>query len=132
MYIFFSVPSLSCFNHSLAPSAPPQDFMIKTVIGEPTMLHFSWDPPPDNKQNGNITSYSLSCNPDPFGGVPKVFHQSSNIDVTLDGFKPATTYQCRVSAGTSAGYGPDGTIPIMTLESSMYDIIATIDWLYNL
>ena len=86
--------------------------MIKTVsaCGEPTMLHFSRKPPPENKQNGNITNYRLSCNPDLFVGVPKVFRPSSNIDVTLDGFEPATTYQCRVSAGTSAGYGPDGTI----------------------
>ena len=97
--------------------------MIKTVNGEPTMLHFSWDPPPENKQNGNITNYRLSCNPDPFGGVPKVFHQSSNVDVILDGFKPATRYQCRVSAGTPAGYGPDDTMPIMTLESSMYNML---------
>ena len=44
---------------------------------------------------------------------------SNSTNVILGGFKPATTYQCRVSAGTSAGYGPDVAIIVTTPESSM-------------
>ena len=92
--------------------------MAVTVAGQPTVLTFSWDPPPLADRNGIIIGYQLSCDPQP-STFPRVYNQSGpvNTGTTLNVFTPGTTYTCRVLPSNSAGDGPPASITVTTLEA---------------
>ena len=100
----FYVHFTSC-NHP-APTGPVQNFMAVTVVGQPTVLTFSWDPLLLADRNGIIIGYQLSCDPQP-STFPRVYNQSGpvNTGTTLNVFTPGTTYTCRVLPSNSAGDG---------------------------
>lgn len=63
----------------------------------------SWDPPPQDSQNGVIIAYTLTCQPD-VPSLPATFPAARNYSISS--FTPSTTYNCSVTATTSAGSGP--------------------------
>ena len=107
----------SVFHHAFylyaAPTGTPQDFTI-TPAG-PRNLTFSWNPPAEEHRNGVITGYTLSCQP-AAEGFPRTFATSGSY--TLDGFTPATLYQCFLYASTSGGSGPAAFEQVTTLDDS--------------
>ena len=83
----------------------------------------SWEPP--NPTNGNITDYNYTC-----VGINTTFNTPemtpntpSLMSVIISGLKPFREYQCSVTAATSAGVGPPGTVNAVTNQDGMYNCI---------
>ena len=71
----------------------------------PYSLRFSWSPPPEEAQNGVITSYTLTCQPEQLlTNLPVTYSVAGTYDIS--GFTPATVYNCSVYATTAGGNGP--------------------------
>ena len=93
-----------------APSGPPQNF---NVLAEATSLVGSWDLPTEDDSNGVIVSFTFVCTDN--GTV--VINMSLNpsvFSVTVDLYKPATTYLCSVAASTAVGMGPSTEVTVTT------------------
>ncbi len=101
----------------------------------PESVSASWGPPPLETQNGIITAYNLTCQPEGLvADLLAVYPAAGNY--SLSGFSPATTYNCTVFAVTAGGSGPpatqavtlfdDGTKPpqASTHMSHMFTLIA--------
>ena len=106
--------------YTSAPLGPPLNFEI--MPEGPRTLTFSWDPPAEDKRNGIITGYLLSCDPQSAAGLPRTFNgtdfnQMGGVDpITLSGFTPFTTYNCSVIASDSAWNGFAATTTATTEE----------------
>ena len=100
---------------SLAPTGPPEDFTV-TQPGARNMT-FSWSPPALTLRNGVITGYSLSCVPEAGGGNTIFMQYSAAGTFTQEGFTPATSYNCFISASNSQGRGPATYLINTTLEA---------------
>ena len=101
------------------PSGPPQQFSI--VDTGATNLTFSWLPPRPVDQNGNITTYSLSCRQSMGTDSTPIEQDYTGLpagNVTLYGFRPFVQYTCSVTASNSIGEGPAAaTVMDMTDET---------------
>ena len=105
-----------------APTAPPEAFNI-TVINT-TALDLSWDAPPEDQRNGDITNYTLSC--DEMVGdssllvdtipFPLLVAETGSVSLVYDGFRPGTPITCSVRASNFAGTGPPAIETVTTLE----------------
>lgn len=93
-----------------APSGTPEDF---TVTLNDTVLLLSWAPPAENRRNGVIVSYTLSCSIDD----NQVFELNLNAtveEIYLGVYRHESTYSCNISASTSEGSGPNATASVTT------------------
>lgn len=95
-----------CFPCAAVPS-PPLNFSAQAT-GPYTVL-FSWAPPPAEDGSGIITQYVITCTP-PQANLPKTFTAAGSY--TVDGFIPATEYNCSITATNSAG----NSIPAMAVH----------------
>ena len=78
-----------------------------------TTLEVSWSPPAENKRNGNITSYTLSCLVD----EETVFNETLSSAVesfAINFYAPNTTYDCSIYASTADGAGPSSSYITVT------------------
>ena len=106
---------------SLAPSAPPQNFIFSVFDDVPEMVNFFWEPPPPVQRNGIITGYNIVCMPTE-GGQPVTFTfmtddiMSGILNATVGIFTPATQYRCAITASTSAGPGPAEARNVITCK----------------
>ena len=102
---------------SLAPDAPPQNFVFLVIDDVPEMVEFFWEPPLQSQQNGVITGYNIVCTS---GTVSLTFMtndvMSDILNATVGIFIPATEYSCAITASTSAGPGPAETRIILTCK----------------
>ncbi len=87
------------------PNSPPTNFQIFAI--NPTSIQFDWSPPPEEDQNGIITSYVVICQPEA-ETVPAILQTSYPTagSYNISGFSPTITYNCSVYAVTAAGSGP--------------------------
>ena len=80
-------------------------------------LQLSWDPPEEDKQNGEITGYHVECNgtmsPTVSGGI---------ASITVENLTPFKSYECSVSALNVAGNGPKASITGTTAEEGKQSI----------
>ena len=83
--------------HSV-PSGPPQNF---TISFKSRNITLSWSPPLLSQWNGEIISYSLTCNIS--GTTSSVRRNITSIEIPVE---PFTGYSCAVSAATVVGDGP--------------------------
>lgn len=97
-----------------------------TAVAEgPTSIHMSWEPPPANRTNGEITYYRVfkveANKSDSEADVAIVKNQT---EIRLDELQKWTEYRVWVLAGTTVGDGPisepktvrtleDGTKPLL-------------------
>ena len=76
---------------------------------------FSWSPPLEELQNGIIQLYRISCDSgrgrEPITEI--VTGALSRLVAELN-FVPATLYNCSLSARTSAGFGVNDTVQVLT------------------
>ena len=79
-------------------------------------MTFSWSPPAPTLRNGIITGYSLSCVPEGGRESTVSMHYTQTGTFTLEGFAPATTYNCSISASNSEGSGPVAYIVVATMD----------------
>ena len=96
----------------LAPAGPPLEFTAEST--GPTMLVLSWSPPQATLRNGLIASYEYVC-----ADIHSDPQLTDQVNVTIMGLTPFTSYSCSVKAATVNGTGPAANIIITTAEDSM-------------
>lgn len=94
---------------STAPSGAPENFEA-TLNG--TVATFTWDPPEDDEQNGNIVSYILSCSVD--SELQFELNLTDIEEISVGVYEIDATYTCEISASTLAGEGPTATLTVST------------------
>ena len=107
---------------SLAPTAPPTNFVISSVNS--TALSLAWNPPPQEHRNGLIIKYTLTCYETVNGSsylvtspiFPYTVNNNGSIDLVLNGFRPGTIINCSVTASNDAGTGPAAHDDTITQE----------------
>ena len=88
-----------------APSGPPTDFNAEALSSN--SLRVSWNPPPQEEQNGVITHYVVTItNLNDGVEIEDVVFNTSLVVSSLD---PHTEYEVYVVAATDAGAGPPTT-----------------------
>ena len=83
-----------------APSASPTDFTVNVVA---TAVCLAWNPPPEDQQNGVLTTYTLTCT-----GVSD-YVQAVKTHVRsfcFDSRVGNEEHLCSMTASTAAGTGP--------------------------
>jgi receptor-type tyrosine-protein phosphatase Q len=120
-----------------APSSPAQNSSVESITA--TSISLTWDPPAEDQRNGIIILYVIRVVS--VKGRMTSYYNSSVSSVTLTSLKPYTTYECSISAETSAGRGPySNAISVRTDEAapssppqnltgtSMSSDIITLSW----
>ena len=79
-------------------------------------LQLSWDPPEEDKRNGEITGYQVECN-----GIMPLNDITGNT-ITVENLTPITSYDCSVSASNVAGNGPNASITGTTAEEGKQSV----------
>ena len=104
----------------VGPSSPTTDFQLNAT--SPTSILFYWGPPPEDDQNGIITSYVLSCRSEA-ETVPVAFPMSYPTagSYNISGFSPTITYNCSVYAVTAGGSGPSATQTITMPDDGIFE-----------
>ena len=97
-------------NYCIAPSGPPQDFIIAVTSHS---INLTWSSPLPLQRNGVITSYLINCSS---GDSIINTTRTSSTSLTITGLEPFTNYTCSVSASTVVGDGPAVIIQTMTAE----------------
>ena len=76
-------------------------------------MNFTWDPPVESLQNGDIISYTLICSLN-LEIATTVLLGATEQYFTIDLFSPGTTFQCQVYATNSFGDGPPANLDVIT------------------
>ena len=77
-------------------------------------LQLSWDPPEEDKWNGEITGYQVEWSSAASSNVETVLGGTTSI--TIENLTPFTSYECSLSASNVAGNGPKAYITGTTAE----------------
>ena len=77
-------------------------------------VQFSWA----STASDFINNYTLTCTTKAQEGNPVIMTYDEAGSHTLGGFRPATEYNCSVSASNSVGHGPSVSINVTTLDES--------------
>ena len=114
MHITKSIYSFTLYKkkdlHHIAPTGAPMNFNATT---EDTVVTFTWDPPTEDSQNGDIVSYYLSCSIG--SAVQFELNLTSSVEeISLGVYEVSSTYSCSVSASNSAGQGPTASTNVTT------------------
>ncbi|KAM9732764.1 roundabout homolog 1 isoform 8-T8 [Menidia menidia] len=101
-----------------APSAPPRKVTVTESGDNGTAIVVSWQPPPEEEQNGVVQEYKIWCL-----GNESRYHinrtvDSSSLSVMIPSLAPGIRYSVEVAASTSAGPGVKSDITYFQLDSS--------------
>jgi len=89
------------------------------VEDDPHSVRFTWNPPPEQEQSGEITHYTINCIPE--GGRNRTKHNTTELETIISTFVPATHYRCSISASTMCGEKPhSGAIDVLTGEPHLH------------
>ena len=104
------------------PSGAPQNFTVS--VNGPRALTFSWKPPLEDQQNGPIVGYYLLCSSTQFGDYEMNISSDEYLvflddALTISDILPNSSYNCSLSAATSAGRGPGYSLPVSTPEDGI-------------
>uniref|UniRef100_A0A8B9F6W6 Roundabout guidance receptor 1 n=1 Tax=Amazona collaria TaxID=241587 RepID=A0A8B9F6W6_9PSIT len=88
-----------------APSAPPQSVSVTKNDGNGTAIVVTWQPPPEDNQNGMVQEYKVWCL-----GNESRYHINKTVDgstfsVVIPSLVPGIRYSVEVAASTGAGPG---------------------------
>ena len=87
-------------------------------------MHLSWDPPPAEQHNGQLTGYTIKVKYQN-GDEARPSLTADGTFQMVDGLKPNTNYTFQVRAMTEAGSGPAVSIEKCTAEGGK---ITYSDW----
>lgn len=114
--------SISTTVPVLPPSSSPRNFTLR--VDGPRTLTFSWTEPLKAYQNGPVIGYHLLCKAFKQIRDHEMYVDSEENEMLSDGdyviavtvaeFLPNTTYNCSVSAATTAGSGPITSVAVTT------------------
>ena len=93
---------MSHIFHTAVPSAPPTNIVLTGT--STTSFTVSWDPPPTQEQNGEVTGYKVALSRP---GVAEEHHDvDEGTQIEFQSLLSNTAYTVSVAAQTSAGTGP--------------------------
>ncbi|TKC49014.1 hypothetical protein EI555_020344, partial [Monodon monoceros] len=100
-----------------APSAPPQSVTVSKHDGNGTAILVSWQPPPEDTQNGMVQEYKVWC----LGNETR-YHINKTVDgstfsVVIPSLVPGIRYSVEVAASTGAGAGVKSEPQFIQLDS---------------
>ncbi|XP_012497564.1 PREDICTED: roundabout homolog 1 [Propithecus coquereli] len=100
-----------------APSAPPQSVTVSKNDGNGTAILVSWQPPPEDTQNGMVQEYKVWC----LGNETR-YHINKTVDgstfsVVIPSLVPGIRYSVEVAASTGAGPGVKSDPQFIQLDS---------------
>ncbi|XP_044301914.1 receptor-type tyrosine-protein phosphatase delta isoform X12 [Varanus komodoensis] len=115
-----STAEISARTMQSKPSAPPQDISCNSPSS--TSILVSWQPPPVEKQNGIITSYSIKYSG--IDGEDDKPHEILGIapDTTqylLEQLEKWTEYRISVTAHTDVGPGPESEFVLIRTDEDV-------------
>ncbi|XP_063763484.1 roundabout homolog 1 [Eleginops maclovinus] len=101
-----------------APSAPPREVTVTESEDNGTAIVVSWQPPPEEEQNGVVQEYKIWCL-----GNESRYHINRTVDgstlsVLIPSLAPGIRYSVEVAASTGAGPGVKSDITFFQLDSS--------------
>uniref|UniRef100_A0A8C2WZ41 Roundabout guidance receptor 1 n=1 Tax=Cyclopterus lumpus TaxID=8103 RepID=A0A8C2WZ41_CYCLU len=101
-----------------APSAPPREVTVAESGDNGTAIVVSWQPPPEEEQNGVVQEYKIWCL-----GNESRFHINRTVDgsalsVLIPSLAPGIRYSVEVAASTGAGPGVKSDITFFQLDAS--------------
>ena len=104
--------------YSVVPSAPPNKLRVTGRTSSSVDLY--WEPPPTEKQNGQLTGYTIKIKDENGDGPPPPLNDvhvpAGRTSEQVDGLKPNTKYTFEVRAMTAAGSGLPKSIKECTAE----------------
>ena len=114
--------NINCNFRRAAPSSPPMNVVVVSKTSQ--TLTLSWLPPPSDKRNGRIHSYTITITEIE---TEKISNISTNTTVvTLSSLHPYYQYAARVKAKTVA-FGPySASITVQLDEDGTYDIMCAM------
>eukprot|EP00794_Sanderia_malayensis_P011383 gene11383-12569_t len=88
------------------PSAAPSNITVSAIAKD--RLRVSWQPPPENKQNGKLLGYYVTCKEmkDPSQLIQRTLRNLLRHQMIIENLKPYTYYLISVQAFTKPGAGP--------------------------
>ncbi|XP_015679605.1 roundabout homolog 1 [Protobothrops mucrosquamatus] len=100
-----------------APSAPPQSVSVTKNDGNGTAIVVTWQPPPDDTQNGMVQEYKVWCL-----GNESRYHINKTVDgstfsLIIPSLVPGIRYSVEVAASTGAGAGVKSEPQFIQLDS---------------
>ncbi|XP_069563423.1 roundabout homolog 1 isoform X6 [Brachyistius frenatus] len=101
-----------------APSAPPRKVTVMESGDNGTAIVVSWQPPPEEEQNGVVQEYKIWCL-----GNESRYHINRTVDgttlsVLIPSLAPGIRYSVEVAASTGAGPGVKSDITFFQIDSS--------------
>uniref|UniRef100_A0A8C9Y4U0 Roundabout guidance receptor 1 n=1 Tax=Sander lucioperca TaxID=283035 RepID=A0A8C9Y4U0_SANLU len=101
-----------------APSAPPREVTVAESGDNGTAIMVSWQPPPEEEQNGVVQEYKIWCL-----GNESRYHINRTVDgstlsVLIPSLAPGIRYSVEVAASTGAGPGVKSDITFFQLDAS--------------
>uniref|UniRef100_M4A6G7 Roundabout, axon guidance receptor, homolog 1 (Drosophila) n=1 Tax=Xiphophorus maculatus TaxID=8083 RepID=M4A6G7_XIPMA len=101
-----------------APSAPPRKVTVTESGSNGTAVVVSWQPPPEEEQNGVVQEYKIWC----LGNESKYninrTVDGSTLSVVIPSLTPGIRYSVEVAASTSAGPGVKSETTFFQFDSS--------------
>ena len=89
------------------------------VENDPHSVRFTWSPPPEQEQSGEITHYTINCTPK--SGRNRIELDTTELETVISTFVPATHYRCSISVSTVCGEKTHSdAIDVLTGESYLY------------
>ncbi|XP_058040539.1 roundabout homolog 1 isoform X3 [Ahaetulla prasina] len=100
-----------------APSAPPQSVSVTKNDGNGTAIVVTWQPPPEDTQNGMVQEYKVWCL-----GNESRYHINKTVDgstfsLIIPSLVPGIKYSVEVAASTGAGAGVKSEPQFIQLDS---------------
>ncbi|XP_058490709.1 roundabout homolog 1 isoform X5 [Solea solea] len=101
-----------------APSAPPREVTVTESGDNGTAIVVSWQPPPEEEQNGVVQEYKIWCL-----GNESRYHINRTVDgatlsVLIPSLTPGVRYSVEVAASTIVGPGVKSDITFFQLDAS--------------
>ena len=94
----------------IVPNGYPQNFAGLASTSRSAVL--TWEPPPEEQQNGIIVNYTVDVSVAGTGQTFQVYTNATSL--TLSTLLPYRTYFCTISASTIVGQGPPSTVFTLT------------------
>ena len=106
--------------YSLVPDATPRNFSATFKTSHPDTIILTWKPVEKSHQNGEITSYAVSCGSYAVSveAIPELEENDGQYSQEISGVKPDVNYTCQAQARTRSGDGPSTTTDALTGPSS--------------
>ncbi|CAJ0587073.1 unnamed protein product, partial [Mesorhabditis spiculigera] len=93
------------------PDAEPQGVHYEVADGQ---MRISWEPPAEERRNGEITSYRAILTPMHSEGQPVEKTVAGSDKAAVFNIEPRKSYTFKVAAATMKGYGPYS--PVLTIN----------------